>query len=231
MPEFWAKLSIWPELHELCLSKQLSPDLGQLLLAAMCNTRIFFRKGQPSFLCAHRLWHPWAALRGLFVEGLAWAVAALCLGVTHCSKRLGSQGSRRKKPWNYSGSRRKWEKIFSLFWSYFQSFNFVILLLKFSNYLSHPLSLDITVYFSSSFLMTDIEVTSPFFFSRMSCLCHRVSTVSTALLWDPTPQGKMRNRKISNHWRDCLDKGSLTRNPFFFFFSPNPQNYLTLRFT
>lgn len=78
MPEFWAKLSIWPKLHELCLSKQLSLELEVLLMHII---NIFFRKRQPLFLCDCVVWHPQTSWLELFVRCIgAWVLYTRAIG-------------------------------------------------------------------------------------------------------------------------------------------------------
>lgn len=98
MPEFWAKLSIWLELHELCLSKQLSLELEVRLMHII---NIFFRKRQPLFLCDYVIWHPQTSWLELFVRCLGtWVLYTRAIGWEN--KTL-----EREEQWNFSGSMRK----------------------------------------------------------------------------------------------------------------------------
>lgn len=109
MPEFWAKLSIWSEHQELCLSKQLSLEL-EVLLTPMHYINIYFRKRRALFLCDLVLWYPQASLLQLFEKGpLVHSRHVMPGCYTPEQWAVKPRLWEEEKSWNYSGSRRKSE--------------------------------------------------------------------------------------------------------------------------
>lgn len=110
MPEFWAKLSIWPEHQELCLSKQLSLEL-EVLLTPMHYINIYCRKRWTLFICDHVLWYPQASLLQIFEKGSLMQSRCIMPGCyTPEQWAVKPRLWEEKKSWNYSGSRRKSER-------------------------------------------------------------------------------------------------------------------------